>query len=149
MPSIALCTSTGGGASATSPWRWRMRARVVSSLELGSCTALIPRSTQTMPQRPIAVSNIAKWWPVMARLQILLPEILNLMRGLNLGLEIVAIHPNSGEFCAVPRKELGRAEDFPLSARRPGAAWETPRPGVSLPFEQNYGLRPRNARRNS
>src|SRR5258706_5019548 len=56
-------------------------------------------------------------------LQILLAPALNLMLASNLGLEIVAIHPNSGEFCAVPKEEPGRAEDFPLSARRPGAGW--------------------------
>src|SRR5258706_9708842 len=55
-------------------------------------------------------------------LQILLSPAVNLMLAWNLGLEIVAIHPNSGEFCAVP-KEPGRAGDFPLSARRPGAGW--------------------------
>src|SRR5947209_8399444 len=43
-----------------------MRARVLSSVDIGSCTALVPRSPHTMPQRPIAVSNTAKLWPVMA-----------------------------------------------------------------------------------
>src|SRR5256885_16740578 len=43
-----------------------MRARVLSSVDIGSCTALMPRSPHTVPQRPIAVSNIAKLWPVMA-----------------------------------------------------------------------------------
>jgi hypothetical protein len=35
-------------------------------------------------------------------------------------LEIVAIHPNPGEFYAVQRKEPGSAEDF---AHCSGAAW--------------------------
>src|SRR4051812_20057099 len=43
-----------------------MRARVLSSLDIGSCTALMPRGPQAIPQRPIAVSNIAKRWSVMA-----------------------------------------------------------------------------------
>ena len=54
------------GASAMSPWTCRMRVRVLSSLPIGSCTPVMPRPPHAMPQRPIAVSNIAKEWPVMA-----------------------------------------------------------------------------------
>src|ERR1700730_2594622 len=70
-----------------------MRLRVLSSLDIGSCTATMPRSPQAMPQLPIAVSNTVKLWPVIAAFTscalrgLLLPG--------NLGLEIVAIHPVS------------------------------------------------------
>src|SRR5580698_3722003 len=40
-----------------------MRPRVFSSVPIGSCTAWMPRSPQTTPQRPIAVSkNVTRYW---------------------------------------------------------------------------------------
>src|SRR5215813_6778175 len=69
-----------------------MRLRVLSSLPIGSCTPVMPRSPQITPQAPIGVSKIAKCWPVMASSLQALP---GLIVGLNVGLEIVAIHPDS------------------------------------------------------
>src|ERR1700722_11838133 len=43
-----------------------MRARVLSSLPIGSCTPLIPRGPHSIPQGPIGVSNKVKCWLVMA-----------------------------------------------------------------------------------
>src|ERR1041384_5296226 len=68
-----------------------MHLRVLSSLPIGSCTPVMPRSPQITPQAPIGGSKIANFWPVMA---LLLPKLLSeLILGPNLGLEIVAIHP--------------------------------------------------------
>jgi hypothetical protein len=56
-------------------------------------------------------------------LQILSLHVVSLILTWNLGLEIVAIHPNSGEFCAVQRKEPGSTEDFPPLHASSAAAW--------------------------
>src|ERR1700722_5429090 len=76
-----------------------MRARVLSSLDIGNWTALMPRGPQAMPQRPIAVSNIAKWCSVMAGSNWLTLTLglhgVSSMLEWNLGLENVAIHPDS------------------------------------------------------
>src|SRR5215471_18832337 len=69
-----------------------MRASVLSRLPIGSCTPLMPRGPHSMPQIPMAVSNSAKCWSVMVGSKIACP-IYVLSR--NLGLEIVAIHPDS------------------------------------------------------
>jgi hypothetical protein len=54
-----------------------------------------------MAQRPIAVSKIVKRWSVMAGSKSDRP-MLSLMLAWNLGLEIAAIHPDSGkESCSV------------------------------------------------
>src|SRR5674476_1550961 len=79
-----------------------MRARVLSSAPIGSCTALTPRGPQAMPQRPIAVSKIAKLHSVMAGSK--LPHVVSLMPAGKIGLEIVAIHPNSGGILYRPMK---------------------------------------------
>jgi hypothetical protein len=52
----------------------------------------MPRSPHTIPQGPIAVAKIAKCWPVMAGSSGFL--VVSLMPDRNMGLEIVAIHPN-------------------------------------------------------
>src|SRR5581483_1700961 len=94
MRPIACWTSAVGAASSMSPpRRWRMRARVLSSLPIGSWTPLMPRGPHSMPQTPIGVSNRVKCWSVMARSKIACPI---LCPRRYLGLEIVAIHPDSG-----------------------------------------------------
>src|SRR6516225_3185981 len=91
--SIAPCTSADGLSSTISAWRWRIRAHVFSRLPIGSCTPLMPRGPHSIPQPPIAVSNRAKYWLLMVGSKTLCP----IMRSRqNLCLEIVAIHPDSG-----------------------------------------------------
>ena len=54
------CTSAGGTVSQAPGKRRRRRLRMACSLGSGNCTPAMPRAFQTMPQRPIAVSNSAK-----------------------------------------------------------------------------------------
>ena len=121
MRSIARCTSAVGSASSMSPpWRWRMRVRILSSPPIGSCMPLMPRGPHAMPQRPIGVSNRAKCWSVMAWLQTLHAPSYDLWMP-NLGLEIVAIHPDSGEFSAqreIPPSTLSASPDMQTPSRQ-------------------------------
>src|SRR5882762_9099218 len=103
-----------------------MRARVLSSLPIGNCTALMPCGPQAMAQRPIAVSNMVKLWSVMAGSVVWL-QVVSLMLACKIGLEIVASHPNPGrESGAVPRKS------------------QRGRPGGAPPVRSGYLFRERN-----
>src|SRR6266436_5359976 len=99
----------------------------------------MPRSPQTMPQPPIEVSNIAKWWPVMAG-SILLSDIVSLMLGRNLGLEIVAIHPNPGEFYPSNGKNLGAPRISPTVPARLGKPLA---PVLVFPSNKTTGFAPK------
>src|SRR5258708_3773812 len=139
MPSIALCTSAGGGASGMSPWRWRMRVRVLSSLDIGSCTALIPRSPQTMPQRPIAVSKIAKWWPVM-----LAPNPIAPCRELDPGMKSrlgnCCYPPGFRGILCRPTERTWERRGFPPAPRVVRRGLVNPSPGASLSLKQTTGF---------
>src|SRR5216684_3965377 len=92
-----------------------MRARVLSSLDIGNCTALIPRGPHAMPQRPIAVSNIAKWCSVMAGSRSLAPWC-ELDAWLQYGLGDCCYPPESrGNLAAFPGENFfGGSPDQPV-----------------------------------
>src|SRR5580692_3968375 len=124
--SIARCTSSVGAASLMSPRRCPIRARVFSSLPIGSCRPLMPRGPHSIPQMPIGVSNRAKCWSVMVRSSV---QIYLLAR--NLGLEIVAIHPIS-------------ASQYIGTSNSPH--WKRQRQVLSSSPSNNMGTAQRNAR---
>ena len=57
---MTSATSAGGTASTAPGARRVILPRVRSSLRSGSCTAVMPRPFQAMPQRPMAVSKSVK-----------------------------------------------------------------------------------------
>src|SRR5258705_2967175 len=95
----------------------------------------MPRGPHAMPQRPMAVSNIVKCWSVMAGSWL---HVVSLMPGWNMGLEIIAFHPNPEGTERHPQRDLAfRQIIFLLSFR---GASETSKPGIHN-HDREYGFR--------